>query len=811
MSHASRRCALLVIAAHLLSFLALAQIDPRALPPHAASASQENTPSEVVEKFFFAYSKKDLEGFMALWSAKSPDFESRRKQTQELFNTRDRFQIEGLTLGQPILEPDKAKVRASLVMNAIELKTGKPAPGSGKLTRNLYLVREDGNWKVWREVAAEEDLAATLMTAKTGSERETLLAANKELVTATLWEALSKQGDKQTLLGNYPEATIHFNLAHELAEKISDQRGVAVALLGLAAVSRMQGKYAPASEYAQKSLSLNEQLGNKAGLANALSEQGSINLAQGDAKKALEVFKRSMLLREELADQAGIASLLNNIGIAYRRLSEYRLAIEHYQKSFALAEASDNKVLMARTLNNLGAVHGALGNYELALAYYRKSLPLNEQLGNKAGVANTLMNIGLSQRLLGNYRVALEYLLKGMKRSEAIGDKQGIAQAFRAIGQTHGSQGNRTLSLEYFQKALALQEEMGDKTETAILLGSIGNVYYAQGRIELALEYYGKSLAIREAIGDKSGVAAVLQSMGGFYSQQGKFELALEHFQKSLAMREAMGAKLGTAEALHRIARFYDQRGEPAQALAAALRAATLAAEIGHRDTLWQVHTIAGRSHRALNRPMQARQAFAEAIAIVESLRVEIGGGEREQQRFFESKVSPYHAMVDLLLEQKKAGEALAYVEAAKARVLLDVLQSGRLNITKAMSPVEQEEERSLKSELVSLNTQTARESSRAKPDEAQVASLNTRLRQARINYEAFQTNLYGAHPELKTQRGEAEPLTLEQAGELLPGAKSALLNYLVSGEKTYLLVFTKSGAAVESHFGVVRDQDQAG
>ena len=61
-------------------------------------------------------------------------------------------------------------------------------------------------------------------------------------------------------------------------------------------------------------------------------------------------------------------------------------------------------------------------------------------------------------------------------------------------------------------------------------------------------------------------------------------------------------------------------------------------------------------AYRALNEPVQARQAFEEAITTIETLRANVAGGEEEQQRFFESKVSPYHAMVDLLIARGPAG-----------------------------------------------------------------------------------------------------------------------------------------------------------
>src|SRR5262249_50082346 len=58
---------------------------------------------------------------------------------------------------------------------------------------------------------------------------------------------------------------------------------------------------------------------------------------------------------------------------------------------------------------------------------------------------------------------------------------------------------------------------------------------------------------------------------------------------------------------------------------------------------------------------------------------------------------------------------------------------------------------------------------------------------------EAFETKLYAAHPELKAQRGQALTLTLEEIGSLLPDAKTAALQFVVSEEKSSLFVLTKN------------------
>src|SRR5262249_57415823 len=112
-------------------------------------------------------------------------------------------------------------------------------------------------------------------------------------------------------------------------------------------------------------------------------------------------------------------------------------------------------------------------------------------------------------------------------------------------------------------------------------------------------------------------------------------------------------------------------------------------------------------------------QVSGEAIATMRARRAQTPGGDKEEQRYFESKVSPYHAMVDLLISENHPAEALTFAERAKARVLLDVVQSGRINVTKAMTGEEQEKERNLNGQLVALNTQIFRETTLPQPDQA--------------------------------------------------------------------------------------------
>src|SRR5262249_3223417 len=94
------------------------------------------------------------------------------------------------------------------------------------------------------------------------------------------------------------------------------------------------------------------------------------------------------------------------------------------------------------------------------------------------------------------------------------------------------------------------------------------------------------------------------------------------------------------------------------------------------------------------------------------------------------------------------------------------------------------------------LNTQIYSENQRPQANQDRLKQLDSELQKARLDFEAFQINLYAAHPELKTQRGEVSPLRLEQANALVPNASTAILEFVVAEEKTYLFVLTKSTTA---------------
>jgi CHAT domain-containing protein/Tfp pilus assembly protein PilF len=748
--------------------------EPRTLSstPAIPSSAAESAVRSVAEKYFALYAAEDIDAVLSLWSEKSPDYASLKQSLQAQFAAED-FVAGNVTISRVKVESERASLRATATLTAIDPKSNKKR--EERIARNFTFVKEGGEWKIWRSALAHEDLAEALVSAKTEAERAEMLAEEKELVTVDLARALNSQGDRFANRREYSRAVMIFNLAYSIAERVDDRHETALTLNNLGHIHRMQGDFAQALPYFQKGLAINQALGEETGIARTLLGMGMVQWLQGDFTQALENYRKSLAIFESRDNKSAVATLLNNIGNILRQQGYYEQALECYLKSLKIRQEAKDTLGILGSLGNIGAVYSSQGNFARALEYYQKSLAMSEAEDDKEGIAITLGDIGVIHRKQGNYAQALEYYQKGLAMSEAIVDKVGIAMMLNNIGTAHLQQGNYAQALEWYEKSLAMREKSGDRHGTSHTMMALGVIHAAQGNYTRAWDYYQKSLAIKKEIGDISGLADLLHQIGIYYKKQ----------------------------------------GQNAQALDFAERATTLAREVGNLYLLWSVHVQAGMAYRALNQPEKARLAFEEAIAVIETMRAQVAGGEQEQQRFFEDKLSPYHAMVDLFVARNNPAEALIFAERARARALLDLLHGGRVDIVKAMTSQEQQQERRLRAEIISLNTQVTRASRQEKPDQAKLDELKSLREKARLNYEAFQTALYAAHPELRIQRGEAQVIKAEEVSGMVADAGTALLEYIVMDDVTYLFTVAKtSGAApaeVRVHTLPVKRSELAG
>lgn len=513
---------------------------------------------------------------------------------------------------------------------------------------------------------------------------------------------------------------------------------------------------------------------------------------------------RSDQQRDEILEQEKrfvnntLISALGVKALRHQVFAEYDTALRYAQLQLMISEKIDYPIGVAAGWLNTAIVRDGQDEYELGLAAAQKALALYESLGSKRGIALTMETFSNLYRALGDHRRAFECVQKSLRLSEEQGHRRGIMVALSELAIIYGQQNNAEQALAHLERAHTLARELGDNLMIATLRHDMALQYKRFGDHARALEIYQQLLKQTETLGDKGGIAMVRAQIGRIFADQGRYEEALNHHRAALAGLESMHKRRSTVRTLDNISAVYLLQKNYAEALPVSERAVSLAREAGRRTDVLVALTSLGYAQLGLDRLTDAQRSFTEAVSISENLRERAAGGVEERQRYFEGGMGAHHGLLSVLVKQNQLHDALNLAERAKARALLDMLQQERVSVQKAMTAKEQEQERKLKSQLTQLNKQLARLAQSDKPDAARVAEAEAQLEKARLNYEAFQNALYAAHPELKTQRGEAPIINAQELAALLPNASSVLLEYVVTEDETYLFAITKPAGKVE-------------
>jgi len=669
----------------------------------------------LAQKLRSAYGAKDLDGILSLWSGNSPQRAAAREAAQKLLSASSGVEVRESTTWPPEFDGDHARLRMEREIAAPA--SGAKTTGPDKKSLVLECVREQDEWKIWKETPAAEDLAGRLAKTTTDKDQSDLLAANQDLIGSELALALIDRGRDARNHGDLKQAHRILGMASTIAERAGDQRARAL----------------------------------------AFNNTGLIYYDQGDFAEALNWYQRSMALSESLHDDAGTARSLNNMGAVLMDCGDLSGAWENFEKSLALGEKTHNARLISNATGNMANVYGRRGDYLQALALFKKTYDMHAPSGDKRALSIDLID----------------------------------------LGNVFLWQGDYAQSEDHFQRALATAESGGLKPLMGYALEDLGRVAEFRGDLKDAVTKYERSLAICNEVGDKICASNALSFIGGISSELGDQSKALDCFRKSLEIHQVNSGGQEQAFTLARMAEAYNRKGDFQEAARVAAEALKLSETAGLREAVWRAHLEAGKAYQGLHETAKAEKELAQSISAIEEMRLNVAGAESEQENFFEDKLEPYHRMLGLLVAAKRDRDAFQFAERAKARVLVDVLKNGRTQLAELMTAEERERDRDLRIKLASLNARLMRASQAPAPDTALVSNLRAQLEQARLAYSGYETALYAQHPQWRLQSGAMEPVTLEEALQLTPGADAAFVEFVVTDDTLYTFVSAGGGVRV--------------
>ena len=595
--------------------------------------------------------------------------------------------------------------------------------------------------------------------------------------------------------GDYQRAQTLFEAALAMSARRADLPSRAIALAGLGLTLGTLGQADRAEKMLTESFQISEELRDSDGMAEASSQLGHLRTQAGQYEEARTYHLRSFTLWESIGKQRGMAVALNNVGATFRAVGDNTSALEYFQRSLDQLESMGDRRRSATVLDNIARVYRTLGDYGRGLELSRRALAIRESLDDREGMSRSLNSMSESYRAEGNYAAALEALLRSLDLRTAIGYVLAVAEAQNNIAVIYEAQGNYPQAIAYLRKSLALNSaKVHSEPLEAEIHTHLGEIYARQGLHTRAITSLERALAVSTKAGLTLQAADARLALARADISLDRLTLAEQQLQNVVAFRTTTGDRSGRAEALIELAEIARRRNRPEQGLTLATEARDMANAMEIPEIRWRAMTAVGRMNAALKRTDEARADFEGAITIVEDMRVLNAGGEESQSRFFANRQEPYRERIALALAASNTADAFFFAERSKARVLLDVIRSDRIPITKAMTDTEQRREVELRTLLTSANSELLFAASVVPRDETGVTRFQQKRDRRRLDYEEFQAQLYIAHPELRVSRADVPVIGVEEAQRLTSGPSEAIVEFVAGPTQTHAFVISATG-----------------
>ena len=518
--------------------------------------------------------------------------------------------------------------------------------------------------------------------------------------------------------------------------------------------------------------------------AGTALREGRRLLKRGQADKALIQLRNALNLYTAAKNNSGMAAAYNELGDLYMRQGQYQVALDNYQKALDGFIQGDKK----EAVNTAAVSAIAPGAAPVATAIADDKYNANLMLA-KIGDVNS--------RLGKTAEAKAAYDRMVVKKPEGAASK--VSRRFGGLGAIAGGISTGRVSVAAPTSAvttlLEAKKEL-DEYRVSIVYSSyelgMGRLAYAENDLEGAKKHFENAL---EAAGSSiAGIAKLGQvrrfraasrtSLGDIALRQGKFKDASKFYTD---------AKKGAQD---------DKRLD-----------LTWPAQRGLGRSLWLQAAAEKDPKKALSLRESALNNYRESLATIETLRQGSLRADESRTTFLASikdvfdEAGAAYASMTLVASPaagaplsgkalEYAGEAFRINEQSRARSLLDLLAETDAAITEGV-PAELlkrkqdnlDRQQDIADVLTGINV--SNEELKKKPSE-----LDAELEKLQAEYEEIENQIRTASPRYATLTAN-KPLTLAEVQQNVLDDQTALVEYALQSDESYLFVATKGAVSL--------------
>src|SRR6202163_409128 len=547
----------------------------------------------------------------------------------------------------------------------------------------------------------------------------------------------------------------------------------------------------------EQAIALFEQTGEEAELARTLSGSIQSLLLLGRYDQALAAGGRAGAIFRREGNTRRLARLDINIGNIHHRQDRVSETVALYERAYEQMLPHDDAEGLAAVLSNLSLCHISLNDFPKALELHQAARRHCEQKNMPILVAYADYNIAYLYFLRGEYGRSIQLLREASVSAKKANDAYQLALCNLDLSEIYLE---LNLSAEAGELGRAANEgfhDLGFGYEAGKALGFAAIAASRQGQAFEAVKLFARAKEM--FIRDQNQVwpslidlyeALVLFTEGRLFEARRLCAAAHQFFRTSTSTSTMRGKAVLAELLLARIALRLGDTNLAKQHCGAALKDL---ANLDSPTLLYQAEFLMGEVERATGNEDAAYQSYCRARVAVERLRSSLRG-EELKIAFFENKLEVYESLVDICLSRQNSfEEAFAYIEQAKSRTLMDLLNQP-VHVPSAVDPGQSELVRSIRNLREELNWYyNLIEREQLRPEE------RSQERVVQLEYKARsrETDLVRAMKEASAAEANEAGLqvpthmSLEQIRAAIP-ADAAVVEYFCNHDRIVACVLTR-------------------
>lgn len=768
----------------------------------AADDKETEALRQVVASYFTAIEKRDTDALDRLlgkqFSFPGGDRQAFLNIQKALFPKLEssKYKINIISVTKPAEPP--VRIRVDYV-ETIKPKGGEEHTADGSFA--FYLDREGDAWKIAVFRNTYVDVLLNVQKKKTPAERlAAFQAEGDDFLTGELLVKLNQEQAVYVEQGDYATAVKLQEFAEEATAAIKDENDrdlqTGFTYLGRGKIAERQSQYKEATGAFQKSLAAFKKNGARTFEVSVMSNLGIVLRQQGNFKEALQTLEDARKILSELNEFAKIineAKLLGNIGQLYSDLGNYSKAIPLLTESERLARKFNDRETELNARLNMATIQMRRGQLAEAIKRYEEIGSVFAAAGLRAREGLILNNLGIALLEQGRPADALRRFEAAQKIAADLRDRRAEAMALTNLAMAHSKLHSRADTERYMNRALDLFRAIGDLGGMSKILVQRGQIHMDAKDLKQAENDFRESLDLAKKIGAKDMQTQSLLFLALVHEAQGEPGKAADEYLAVIALYRELGDPF--REALVRAKRC--MRKQPDGRFLVDLEELDALAEVARKldDPRFTIRYQEMRSQMYLDqeRWKEAAAAIRTALTLEEKFRSAI------EDPLLKASSSTGHSsmFINLAVAQERLGDIKGVFEtseSAKARSLLEMLESGRAGKSAALSDREATDEQQLR-EAVSAAARMYHGSIKSGEDPEQRKVLKDALAEVQARYDEFRRKMVLAHPELRASQGAFSPIDPAKAQERFfkhhPDA--AIVCYIVGKTTTLIIVLMAS------------------